>query len=146
MSRLYLAGPMTGIPYHNVPRFKAVAEDLRNKGIDMIVPVEMDGAEWEEQALADETGTGKFGDRTWGDFLSRDVKVVADQCDGVVLLEGWKESRGARLEAFVAVNVGKPVYEYHPGYKCKEYRDLVQCSPIYVLQQISKHAMMERGV
>jgi hypothetical protein len=47
---------------------------------------------------------------TWGDFLSRDVKIVADECDGVVVLDNWFRSRGARLECFIAVNCNKPVY------------------------------------
>lgn len=109
--RLYIAGPMTGRPYHNVPAFEAVAKKLREKGHDCIVPIELDGNEYRSFCLQDPTGLAKSDDdRTWGDFLSRDVKCVADEVEGIVVLDDWYESKGARLEAFVAVNCGKPVY------------------------------------
>lgn len=113
--KLYLAGPMTGYPKHNIPAFLAAAEVLRAQGHEVVVPIELDEAEYPgymEKAMADDTGTAQFGDCTWGDFLARDVKCVSDEVDCVVLLPYWHMSKGARLEAFVAITCEKPVYFY----------------------------------
>jgi hypothetical protein len=49
------------------------------------------------------------GGLTWGDCLAMDVKLISDICGGVAVLPGWHQSRGARLETFVAFLCGKPV-------------------------------------
>jgi hypothetical protein len=110
--KLYVAGPMTGIPQFNYPAFDAAAKKLRAKGIEVLSPAEMDEPETRKAALASKDGSMKdmHTGETWGDFLSRDVKIVADECDGVVVLDNWYRSRGARLECFIAVNCNKPVY------------------------------------
>lgn len=117
MKHYYLAGPMTGIPQHNIPAFDAAAKELRARGNMLITsPAELDLAEVREWAMKDPAGNAEFirektGD-TWGDFLGRDVKVVADVVDGVIVLPGWAESRGAQLEVFVAQLCGKPILHY----------------------------------
>lgn len=112
---LYIAGPMSGIPQFNIPAFDAAAASLRSQGHDVTNPADEDSPAVRAAGLASTTGnladlapTGE----TWGDLLARDVKIVADRVDGVVLLPGWENSRGARLEAFVAVQCKKPVYLY----------------------------------
>lgn len=111
--KLYIAGPMTGIPQFNIPAFIRVATLLRVWGHEVVSPVEEDSPAVRAAALASETGdladlaaTGE----TWGDMLARDVKLVADGIEGVVLLTGWQNSRGALLEATVAFLCGKPCY------------------------------------
>jgi hypothetical protein len=119
MEKWYLAGPMSGIVQHNVPAFDAAAADLRGRGYDVIVPVELDGSEWREAALASDGGP--IPGATWGDMLARDVKIVSDKVNGVILLDNWLKSRGARLEAFVGLLTGKTFMRYftrpsgHPG-------------------------------
>ena len=48
-------------------------------------------------------GSGSTVKKTWGDFLSRDVKLIADTVGGIIFLPNWEQSRGARLEAFVGI-------------------------------------------
>lgn len=112
MNKYYIAGPMSGIPQFNYPAFDAAAEVVRGQGHEALSPAEMDDEATREAALASPDGNlNTFeSDETWGDFLSRDVKIVADESDGVVLLPGWSNSRGARLEAFIALTVQKPVF------------------------------------
>lgn len=97
---------MTGIPQFNFPAFDAVATRLREMGHEVFSPAEMDDPETRRQALASldgSPGSGATNGETWGDFLARDVKLIADSdLDAIVTLPGWQRSRGARLETFIA--------------------------------------------
>lgn len=116
--RLYVAGPMTGLPQFNFPAFDVAAKALREAGHEVTSPAELDDPEDRAAALASPDGHmhgGHHMNKTWGDFLSRDVKLLADGgLQGVVVLPGWDKSRGARLETFVAnAMCGLPVFEMH---------------------------------
>lgn len=114
----YIAGPMSHIPQFNYPLFDRAANALRNSGYKVRSPAEMDDEHVRAAALASPDGDLRvFNDslqkhghepETWGDFLSRDVKLIADECDGIIFLPGWHNSRGARLEAYVALTCGHP--------------------------------------
>jgi hypothetical protein len=121
--KYYIAGPMSGIPQFNYPAFDKMADKIRDMGHEVMSPAEMDSEAVRHIAMASEHGNlSEFNsDSTWGDFLARDVKIVADEVDGVVLLPGWTNSRGARLEAFIALTVQKPVMRYTRG--CLEVMD-----------------------
>lgn len=107
----YLAGPMTGLPKFNYPFFFRVAAAMRNAGWTVTSPAEMDTPGKLELVLASEDGKLDGMEHlvgTWADFLSEDVKLIADKIDGLVFLPGWQKSRGARLEAYVGLICGKP--------------------------------------
>lgn len=109
--RLYLAGPMSSIPEHNFPAFRAAADDLRARGHDVQSPAEMDEAEGFDPNSADV----ESGSVEWAAFLARDVALVADSAiEALAVLPGWEDSRGAVLEVHVARELGKPVLCY-PG-------------------------------
>lgn len=106
--RVYLAGPMSGIPQFNFPAFYAAAQRLRGNGWDVVSPAEMDDAEDSGAALKSPDGDMRGAAKTWGDFLARDVKLIADGgIEGIVFLPGWWKSRGARLEATVGLLQGE---------------------------------------
>lgn len=116
--KLYVCGPMSHRPQFNIPAFDAAAEALRALGHEVINPAEEDSPAVRAAALASPHGdpadlipTGE----TWGDMLARDVKIVADGIDGVVVLPGWHASRGARLEVFVALLCCKPIHLFQGG-------------------------------
>lgn len=107
---IYICGPMTWIPRFNFPAFDEAAAYLRLLGLEVISPAELDDPEIRRKALASVDGAPhSVPGETWGDFLSRDVKLVADGVGSIMVMEGWEKSRGARLEAFVAVLCKKPV-------------------------------------
>jgi hypothetical protein len=117
--RIYIAGPMTGIPQFNIPAFDAAAEDLRSLGHDVVSPAELDDPETRAAALLSldgAPGEGSANGETWGDFLARDVKLITDGgIEAIAVIPGWERSRGARLETFVAFLNGVPTYEYGPA-------------------------------
>lgn len=93
MSRLYISGPMTGIPEWNFPAFNAAADRLRGLGFDVVNPAD-GGAE-----------EGK----PWAADLREDLRLLLD-CDAVATLPGWRNSRGAQLEVHVAQALGMRVF------------------------------------
>lgn len=113
---LYIAGPMTYIPQFNIPAFDEAAENLRQRGYTIVSPAELDDEATRAHALLSVDGSPESESakgETWGDFLARDVKLVADIVDGIVVLPGWETSRGACLETFCGARLcGKPVYYY----------------------------------
>lgn len=87
--RWYVAGPMTGLPEFNYPAFHAEAERLRVLGF------------WVENPA--ENASPICG--TWEGYLRQAIRQML-LCDGVVLLPGWENSRGAVLERHVAMQLG----------------------------------------
>lgn len=90
LGRIYIAGPMAGMPEHNYPTFRAAAERFREAGWDVVNPAE------------------NFGGRTdlpRSSYLRADVALLA-QCDAIALLPGWQSSRGAKIEYCLARELG----------------------------------------
>jgi hypothetical protein len=94
--RIYLSGPMTGVPDFNYPAFHAAAATLRRMDYSVFNPAESFAGRTD---LPRET------------YLREDVAALAN-CDVVVLLPGWRSSRGATLEAAIAEACGLAVWEY----------------------------------
>ena len=90
--RYYISGPMSGYPEHNVAQFTITAKLLRERGYEIVNPVEFD----ESPGLA------------WSDYLRKDIRALID-CHGVITLPGWQESRGATLEVHIAHALGMTV-------------------------------------
>ncbi len=93
--RIYLSGPMTGVPDHNFPAFRAAAEHFQQEGWEVVNPAD------------------NFGGRTdlpRGSYLRADVALLL-QCDAIAMLPGWQASQGAKLEYLLARELGLPVYD-----------------------------------
>jgi hypothetical protein len=95
--KLYISGPMTGMPELNFPAFHAAAKELRERGYEVCNP-----AEKNEEANPD---------MQWIDYMRLDIKMLMD-CDGVAYLPGWENSRGAKIEIELALSLGLPVRPY----------------------------------
>ena len=133
--KYYLAGPMTGIPQFNFPLFASVTKLLRERGYDIVSPAETDSPAVQAAAVASPDGAydekGQVAGETWGDMLAKDVKLIADEVDGIVLLPGWATSKGARLEAFVAVTTGKRLMIFDQDLLCR-------CTPAHIMHDINR--------
>ncbi len=98
-SKVYIAGPMTGLPQFNFPAFEKAAATLRSAGLQVVSPHEDN----------DTTQPREF-------YIRRGIRQLLD-CDSIYMLPGWKESAGARLELDIALNLGLFVfgYAFEPG-------------------------------
>lgn len=94
MNRIYISGPMTGMPEHNFPAFNAEAARLRALGYDVVNPVDINP----------DPGV------TWHQCLRNDLRALLT-CDTLALLDGWMISQGAHLELNVAHRVGMRIVE-----------------------------------
>lgn len=92
--KLYLAGPMTGYYRENRPAFQAEAARLRALGFEVVSPDELNPE-----------GCG----RDWLTCMRIDIKHAVD-CDGIALLDGWEQSRGAPIEHCVIRGLGLCVF------------------------------------
>ena len=95
---IYVAGPMSGYEDFNIPAFAEVARVLRREyHLQVVSPHELD--------QMDGGIEGGKATRSWSDYLRRDLKALAN-CNTIVTLPGWRESRGAKLEQQTAVGLG----------------------------------------
>jgi hypothetical protein len=91
--RVYIAGPMTGLPDFNYPAFFKAEEQLQAAGYEPINPARADGRE---------------GCSSWLDYMRAALRDVAN-ADGIAYLPGWAESRGAALEKRIGDDLGLDV-------------------------------------
>ena len=89
MKRIYIAGPMTGLPELNFPAFHAAAQMLRADGHTVVNPAELSNST----------------DQPWEYYMRLSLKAMLD-CDTIYLLENWQASKGAFIEFNLAQNLG----------------------------------------
>lgn len=98
--RVYLAGPMRGLPDFNYPAFHKAAAELRAIGFDVFNPAEaFDG----DQSLPAST------------YLRLDFDELVNKSQKVFVLPGWQSSAGARVEVQIALSIGLPVHLWEDG-------------------------------
>lgn len=131
--KYYLAGPMSGYEKDNLPAFVKAAQELRDHGYAIVTPAEFEGDEIAQRVLAGEGTFNELAGKTWGHVLGRDVEIIADECGAIIFLDGWENSRGARLEAFVGVLCDHKFYRYLTGGQIEEM------SAKLVLTKIARH-------
>ena len=79
--KIYLAGPMTGLPEFNYPAFNAAAARLRALGHEVLNPAE--------------NPVPPCG--SWAGYMRLGLSQLV-QCECIVLLPGWADSKGALFE------------------------------------------------
>lgn len=93
--KIYIAGPMTGLPDFNYPAFNAAAAKLRAMGHEVLNP-----AENPEPAC-----------RTWQGYMRLALAQLV-QCECIVMLPGWADSKGAMIERKLAQTLEMEVVNF----------------------------------
>lgn len=101
--RIYIAGPMRGIPSFNFPAFNAAAKRLREMGHEVFNPAEAD-------VESDGFDPDKDEPKGMAHYMARDLPEVC-RSNAVAVLPGWEKSRGACTEVYVARASDIPVLD-----------------------------------
>ncbi len=102
--KLYLAGPIRGLPLNNYPAFDSAAAALRAAGHVVANPVEHARAH----------GFGELNEayepEDFHALFRWDLESVMES-EGVAFLPGWRKSRGSCAERTVAHYLGIPCFD-----------------------------------
>jgi hypothetical protein len=95
--RIYISG---AIAHHDIAErmraFLRAAEYIRKQGGTPVNPFDNSVPQ----------------DADWREHMRADIHVLTD-CDGILMLRGWEQSKGAKLEFDVATSCGLEVwYQY----------------------------------
>lgn len=102
VKRIYIAGPMTGLPQSNYPAFHAAAAALRAQGHHVENPAE--------------NPVPACGG-SWLGYMRMSLRQIAG-CDCICMLPGWRGSRGARIEHGLALDLGLEVHDFEELTAC----------------------------
>lgn len=113
--KVYVAGPMTGIPEFNFPAFNAAAATLRADGHVVFNPAERDierhnGVDISKgNASGSQEEAAKVHGFSLRDALADDTWWICKEADAIALLPGWENSKGARAEHALSVALGHTI-------------------------------------
>lgn len=113
--KIYIAGPMRGIPFFNFPAFNAATAELRKQGHFVFNPAERDierhnGTDISAgNATGDENQAAKTHGFDLRTALYEDSKFICLEADAIAMLPGWENSKGATAERALAIALGHQV-------------------------------------
>lgn len=108
--KIYLSGPITGVSDYR-EKFAKAEKAFADK-YEVVNPVAIGEV---LQRLRRELGAPE---PEWKDYMKPCIQALVG-CDAIVLLDGWKNSKGARLEKFIAEELMMYVFTWDDG--CPAY-------------------------
>lgn len=120
--KIYVAGPMRGIPEFNFPAFNAAAAMLREEGHTVFNPAEKDNERHgKDISKGNATGDEKLATELHGFnlrvALGDDLAWICAEADAVAVLPGWEKSKGAIAEHATAVALGLTIMRLDVYYR-----------------------------
>lgn len=105
--KIYLAGPMRGIPEFNFPAFYAAAAKLRSEGHTVFSPAERDnekhGTDISKGNLnGSEAQAAAQHGFNLREALAADLDYICHHADAIAVLPGWEKSKGVAAELATA--------------------------------------------
>jgi hypothetical protein len=115
--KIYVAGPMRGIPEFNFPAFNEATARLRADGHTVFNPAERDNERHgTDISKGNLTGDESIAAAQHGfnlrEALGADLAWICAEADGLMLLPGWRNSKGALAEVATAKALGLHIAEY----------------------------------
>lgn len=109
----YISGPISGLSNGNFDAFTRAQRKLEHDGYIVVNPHEIGKAiydKWATIARPESNVDGqKYDNEMWAEFVKNDIRYLVT-CDCVMLLDNWEQSRGCRVEIFIAQKLMIPIY------------------------------------
>jgi hypothetical protein len=125
--KVYLSGPMTGLPDDNIPAFNRTAQALRACGYEVANPPELTA-----HLTAPPVNSPEF-QHFYQTCLRIDIRALT-HCDAIALMPGWERSNGAHLETHTAHRLGLTVWHVD---------DLLRAGNHHTRQQQAEHTAQQ---
>lgn len=124
--KIYLAGPMSGIPEFNFPAFMSAASILRKGGHEVFNPAEADVEEFGDFSKKCPDGTHEEAAKvnpkiTLRYVLKKDLVWICDNAEAIALLPGWENSKGVSVELALSKALELEIIELKPYYWLNEF-------------------------
>jgi len=85
--KVYISGPISGMPDGNRLEFALIERHLVTQGHTVVNPHRI------------------ANDGSWNHAMRQDIKELME-CDAICMLKGWSSSKGACLEYYLAKKLG----------------------------------------
>ena len=102
MEVIYISGPMTGYPNFNREAFTKAKIRLIGQGKEVVSPVLLE--------QDDEGRTWKPLQKKYSYYLKISLSKMLS-CNAIVMLPGWEQSKGAKVERYLAEALGYKIYD-----------------------------------
>ena len=91
--KIYISGKISGTDLTETrKRFAAVAKAMKRLGVEPINPLE----------------NGLSEHDSWESHIIKDIATLL-QCKAIYMLQDWQDSKGARIEHYIAIEIGIPI-------------------------------------
>lgn len=91
--KIYISGKISGTDLTETrKRFAAVAKAMKRIGVEPVNPLE----------------NGLTEHDTWEAHIAKDIADLL-QCKAIYMLQGGQESKGARIDHYIATEIGMPI-------------------------------------
>lgn len=91
--KIYISGKISGTDLTETrKRFAAVAKVMKRLGVEPVNPLE----------------NGLTEHDSWDAHMLKDIANLL-HCNAIYMLQGWQESNGARIEHYIATEIGMPI-------------------------------------
>jgi len=93
--KVYISGQITSLRHDQYRQaFKNAAEYLKGQGHEPVDPSEL----------------GKPEQRSWHYYMKKAIPLLCE-CDAIYMMDGWTQSKGAKLENTIARGLDMPIFE-----------------------------------
>lgn len=108
--KVYVAGPMTGYPDHNVPAFDAATAKLRSLLFHVVSPPDVTRSYG--VTIRGINSDGTIDPAAYCQLVKLDIQAMLQDCERIYVLPGWRESKGAKLEVAIGLACGMKIYDF----------------------------------